>query len=54
DEMTLDLAIEMYDGKHRVEKIDAPIVEGTFTAAVNISVGNTVDEVINELNTKFG
>lgn len=53
-EMNLDLAIEMYDGKHRVEKIDAPIVEGTFTAAVNISVGNTVDEVINELNTKFG
>ena len=53
-EMNTDLAIEMYDGKHRVEKIDAPIVEGTFTAAVNISVGNTVDEVINELNTKFG
>ncbi|WP_210129183.1 dihydroxyacetone kinase phosphoryl donor subunit DhaM [Staphylococcus sp. GDY8P38P] len=53
-EMNTDLAIEMYEGEHRLEKIDAPIVEGTFTAAVNLSVGKTIDEVLDELNTKFG
>ena len=52
-EMNTDLAIEMYEGEHRLEK-DAPIVEGTFTAAVNLSVGKTIDEVLDELNTKFG
>src|SRR5699024_12751246 len=35
-EMNTDLAIEMYEGEHRLEKIDAPIVEGTFTAAVKV------------------
>ena len=31
--MNLDLAIEMYTGDYRIEKVDAPIVEGSFTAA---------------------
>lgn len=32
-EMNVDMAIEMYDGNHRVLKVDAPIVEGSFIAA---------------------
>ena len=44
-EMNLDLAIEMYEGNYRVEKMNAPIVEGAFNAAVKISVGNSIDEV---------
>ncbi|MCH4336275.1 dihydroxyacetone kinase phosphoryl donor subunit DhaM [Staphylococcus haemolyticus] len=48
-EMNLDLAIEMYEGPHHVKKIDAPIVEGSFTAAVKLSVGGTIDEAIQEV-----
>ena len=44
-EMNLDLAIEMYEGSHHIKKIDA-IVEGSFTAAVKLSVGGTTDEAI--------
>ncbi|MGU3126890.1 dihydroxyacetone kinase phosphoryl donor subunit DhaM [Staphylococcus aureus] len=36
-EMNVDMAIEMYDGNHRVLKVDAPIVEGNFIAAVAIN-----------------
>ena len=53
-EMNLDLAIEMYEGQHRVEKVDAPIVEGSFTAAVKLSVGGSIDETIEALNKTFG
>src|SRR5699024_8847680 len=53
-ERNTGLAIEMYEGEHRLEKIDAPSVEGTFTAAVNLSVGKTIDEGLDELKTKFG
>ncbi|ATH60901.1 MULTISPECIES: dihydroxyacetone kinase phosphoryl donor subunit DhaM [Staphylococcus] len=52
-EMNLDLAIEMYEGNYRVEKMNAPIVEGAFNAAVKISVGNSIDEVVDELNNQF-
>ena len=48
-EMNIDLAIEMYDGPHHIKKIDAPIVEGSFTAAVKLSVGGTTDEAIQEV-----
>ena len=34
-EMNLDLAIEMYEGSHHIKKIDAPIVEGSFTRRGN-------------------
>ena len=44
--MNLDLAIEMYEGSHHIKKIDAPIVEGSFTAAVKLSVGGTTDEAV--------
>ena len=39
----------MYEGPHHVKKIDAPIVEGSFTAAVKLSVGGTTDEAIQEV-----
>src|SRR5699024_179001 len=53
-EMNTDLAIEMYEGELGLEQMDASIGKGTVTAAVNISVGKTIDEVLDELNTKFG
>ncbi|NWK84873.1 PTS-dependent dihydroxyacetone kinase phosphotransferase subunit DhaM [Staphylococcus sp. GSSP0090] len=53
-EMNLDLAIEMYEGQHRVKKVDVPIVEGSFTAAVKLSVGGSMDETIDELNKTYG
>ena len=34
---------------HHIKKIDAPIVEGSFTAAVKLSVGGTTDEAIKEV-----
>lgn len=52
--MNLDLAIEMYEGDQRIEKVEAPIVEGSFTAAVQLSVGNSIEEVLGELNKTFG
>ncbi|GEQ04374.1 PTS-dependent dihydroxyacetone kinase phosphotransferase subunit DhaM [Staphylococcus gallinarum] len=52
-EMNLDLAIEMYTGDYRIEKVDAPIVEGSFTAAVKLSVGGSYDETLNEIKQNF-
>lgn len=53
-EMNLDMAIEMYEGDHQVKKMKAPIVEGSFTAAVNLSVGKDIENIEQELNEKFG
>ena len=33
-EMNIDLAIDMYKGKYHIYKVNAPIVEGSFTANV--------------------
>lgn len=52
-EMNLDLAIEMYTGEQRVEKVDAPIVEGSFTASVKLSVGASLEETINEIKQNY-
>lgn len=52
-EMNLDLAIEMYEGNYQVEKIDAPIVEGSFTAAVKLSVGGSIEEILEDLKKNF-
>ena len=30
-EMNLDMAIEMYEGQYEIVKINAPLVEGSFT-----------------------
>ncbi|HCS9119562.1 TPA: PTS-dependent dihydroxyacetone kinase phosphotransferase subunit DhaM [Staphylococcus pseudintermedius] len=52
-EMNLDMAIEMYTGAHRIEKVDAPIVEGSFIAAVALSTGQTIDEAIASVDEVF-
>ena len=52
-EMNVDMAIEMYDGDYRVIKVDAPIVEGSFIAAVRLSVGGTVDDALAEIKQSF-
>lgn len=52
-EMNLDMAIEMYEGDYRIEKVTAPIVEGSFTAAVKLSVGGSIDEILEELKNNF-
>lgn len=51
--MNLDMAIEMYTGTHRIEKVDAPIVEGSFIAAVALSTGQTIDEAIASVDEVF-
>ncbi|WP_437271923.1 dihydroxyacetone kinase phosphoryl donor subunit DhaM [Staphylococcus succinus] len=53
-EMNLDLAIEMYTGNYQIEKVNAPIVEGSFTAAVKLSVGGSIEDAIADLNKTFG
>ena len=51
--MNLDMAIEMYNGKNQMIKVDAPIVEGSFTAAVKLSVGGTLEDTIEEVKNHF-
>lgn len=52
-EMNLEMAIDMYDGPHRIVKVDAPIVEGSFVASVDVSVGRTIDETLADLAERF-
>lgn len=52
-EMNLEMAIDMYDGPHRVVKVDAPIVEGSFVAAVDASVGQSIDDILKDIATRF-
>ncbi|HFQ1901164.1 PTS-dependent dihydroxyacetone kinase phosphotransferase subunit DhaM [Staphylococcus aureus] len=52
-EMNVDMAIEMYDGNHRVLKVDALIVEGSFIAAVKLSIGGSIDDALAEIKQSF-
>ncbi|HHM2946205.1 TPA: dihydroxyacetone kinase phosphoryl donor subunit DhaM [Staphylococcus aureus] len=52
-EMNVDMAIEMYDGNHRVLKVDAPIVEGSFIEAVKLSIGGSIDDALAEIKQSF-
>lgn len=52
-EMNVDMAIEMYDGNHRVLKVDAPIVEVSFIAAVKLSIGGSIDDALAEIKQSF-
>ncbi|WP_437268816.1 dihydroxyacetone kinase phosphoryl donor subunit DhaM [Staphylococcus aureus] len=52
-EMNVDMAIEMYDGNHRVLKVVAPIVEGSFIAAVKLSIGGSIDDALAEIKQSF-
>ena len=47
-EMNIDLAIDMYKGKYHIYKVNAPIVEGSFTR-MSLSVGKS-NEAIQEVN----
>ncbi|WP_458257251.1 PTS sugar transporter subunit IIA domain-containing protein, partial [Staphylococcus capitis] len=38
-EMNLDMGIEMYEGEHEVLKVNAGVVEGSFTGCVKLSSG---------------
>lgn len=49
-EMNIDMAIDMYDGNYKIVKVDAPIVEGSFTAAVKLSIGGNLADAIEEVN----
>lgn len=51
--MNVDMAIEMYEGNHRVLKVDAPIVEGSFIAAVKLSIGGSIDDALAEIKQSF-
>lgn len=52
-EMNVDMAIEMYEGNHRVLKVDAPIVEGSFITAVKLSIGGSIDDALAEIKQSF-
>ncbi|EHJ07906.1 dihydroxyacetone kinase phosphoryl donor subunit DhaM [Staphylococcus simiae] len=52
-EMNLDMAIEMYAGDYQISKVDAPIVEGSFTAAVKLSVGGSLEDAVQEVKLNF-
>jgi phosphoenolpyruvate---glycerone phosphotransferase subunit DhaM len=45
--LSLDVALEMLEGRERdrVRVSDGPLVEGTIAAAVQASVGSSIDEV---------
>lgn len=46
--MTAEMAIESLDDKKRknIHIVDAPIVEGSIIAAIEISVGKTINDVL--------
>lgn len=47
--MNLEMAVEMYEGKHTLHIANAPIVEGAFLAAVEISTGKNTDDILEQL-----
>ena len=51
--MNLDMAIEMYEGSHRIEKMEAPVVEGSFIASVALKSNMTMDETIAEVKEQL-
>lgn len=48
--MNLEMAVEMYEGNRKIHISDAPIVEGSFLAGVESSVGAGVDSIIEKLS----
>ncbi|TVT28120.1 PTS-dependent dihydroxyacetone kinase phosphotransferase subunit DhaM [Salinicoccus cyprini] len=47
--MNLEMAVEMYDGNHTLHISEAPIVEGSFLAAVENSVGTETTQILEKL-----
>lgn len=52
-EMNLDMALEMYEGNYERVKVEAPIVEGSFTAAVKLSTGASLNEALEEVKKHY-
>jgi PTS hybrid protein len=50
--MNLEMAVEMYDGDHHLYVSDAPIVEGSFLAAVELSIGTNLETILEKLGKK--
>lgn len=48
--MNLEMAVEMYDGSHSVHISNAPLVEGSFLAGVESSVGSGIDDILEKLS----
>lgn len=48
--MNLEMAVEMYEGEHEIHIANAPIVEGSFLAAVEISIGTNTAEIMGKLS----
>lgn len=53
DELSLEMSLEMYEGSHRIEKMEAPVVEGSFIASVALKSNKTMDEAIAEFNEQL-
>lgn len=53
--MNAELALEMYTGKHEIQYVDAPLVEGAFLAAVQSGQGQgkQVDQIVTALKKEF-
>lgn len=47
--MNLEMAVEMYEGEHQLHISDAPIVEGSFLAAVETRIGNNTEKIVEKL-----
>lgn len=52
-EMNLDMALDLYDGEHKLCKVDGPIVEGAFLASVSLSTGATLEEAMESIKREF-
>ena len=52
-EMNLDMALEMYEGNCERVKVEAPIVEGSFTAAVKLSTGASLNDALEEVKKHY-
>lgn len=50
--MNADLAIELADIQ-KIEIADAPLVEGAYVAAVEASVGRTMEEILQNISEAF-
>lgn len=48
--MNLEMAVEMYEGPHNIHIANAPIVEGSFLAAVEISIGTSIGDIMERLS----
>lgn len=49
--LNANVALELYDGPHRIDHFDGPLVEGALSASALVAQGKTQSEVMDELNT---